>query len=207
MENLTQQQKRVLDFIRSYQQNQGVMPSVRDIAAHFGFASPTAAVDHLKALQRKGYLDAIPRQARSLRLLSPLDSLRRQVVDVPVYGSIPAGFAREQQQEAIGCISMDVKTLGVRSRGKTFALQVRGDSMTGKNILDGDYVIVDQGRTPAPGDVVAALIDNESTLKTFVMKRGKACLRAENRKYPDLIPATDLSIQGVMVALVRKVRP
>jgi repressor LexA len=206
MQELTQQQKRVLDFIRSYQQNEGVMPSVRDVASHFGFRSPTAAVDHLKALQRKGFLEAKPRQARSMRLLSPLDSLRKQVVDVPVYGSIPAGFAREQQQEAIGCISMDVKTLGVRSRGKTFALKVSGDSMTGKNIVDGDYVIIDQGRTPASGDVVAALIDNESTLKTFITKKGKPCLRAENRKYPDLIPATDLAIQGVMVALVRKTR-
>ena len=182
------------------------MPSVRDIAAHFKFASPTAAVDHLKALQRKGFIDATPRQARSLRLLSPLDSFRRHVIDVPVYGAIPAGFAREQQEDAIGCISIDVGTLGVRSRGKTFALKVRGDSMIGKNIQDGDYVIVDGGRTPAPGDVVAALIDNESTLKTLVHKRGKPCLRAENRKYPDLIPASDLAIQGVMVALVRKVR-
>jgi repressor LexA len=204
MQNLTQQQKRVLDFIRSYQQNEGVMPSVRDVASHFGFASPTAAVDHLKALQRKGFLEAKPRQARSLRLLSPLDSHRRQVIDVPVYGSIPAGFAREQQEEAIGCISIDVKTVGVRSRGKTFALQVRGDSMTGKNILDGDYVIVEHGRAPATGDVVAALIDNESTLKTYITKKGKPCLRAENPKYPDLIPATDLAIQGVMVALVRR---
>ena len=121
-------------------------------------------------------------------------------------GAIPAGFAREQQEEAIGCISIDVKTLGVRNRNRIFGLKVRGDSMSGKNILDGDFVIVEQGRTPRTGDVVAALIDNESTLKTLVMKHGKPSLRAENPKYPDLIPASDLSIQGVMVALVRKTR-
>ena len=78
--------------------------------------------------------------------------------------------------------------------------------MIGKNILDGDVVIVEQGRTPQTGDVVAALIDNESTLKTYLMKNGKPVLRAENPKYRDLIPASELSIQGVMVALVRKTR-
>ena len=65
----------------------------------------------LRALQRKGHLAGRPRHARSLRVITPLDSLRRQVVDVPVYGAIPAGFPREQQEEAVGCISMDVKTL------------------------------------------------------------------------------------------------
>ena len=182
------------------------MPTFREIADHFGFRSPTAATDHVKALQKKGALESRPGLARSFRIVSPLDSFRKQVVDVPVYGSIPAGFARDREQDAIGCISVDAKTLGTRSRGRTFALQVRGDSMIGKHIMDGDYVIVEQGRTPSTGDVVAALIDNESTLKTFMRKNGKPCLKAENPKYRDLIPATDLTIQGVMVALVRTAR-
>jgi repressor LexA len=204
MEELTAQQKRILDFIRTHQQTEGVIPTLREIADHFGFRSMTAAADHVRALQRKGHLAGRPRHARSLRVITPLDSLRRQVVDVPVYGAIPAGFASEQQEEAVGCISMDVKTLGVRSRGRIFALQVHGDSMVGKNILDRDYVIVEQGRTPQTGDVVAALVDNESTLKTYMMRYGKPYLKAENPKYPDIIPAIDLAIQGVMVALVRR---
>jgi len=164
----------------------------------------TAAADHVRALRRKGRLAESSGRARSLQVVTPLDSFKRPVVDVPIYGAIPAGFAREQQQEAIGCISMDTKTLGIRSKGRVFALQVRGDSMIGKNINDRDLVILEHGRTPQPGDVVAALIDNESTLKTYMVRNRKPFLRAENRKYPDLIPATDLSIQGVMVALVRK---
>ena len=101
---------------------------------------------------------------------------------------------------------MDVDTLGVKPSPRTFALEVTGDSMIGRHIMEGDYAILEHGMDPRPGDVVAALIDNESTLKTFVKQRGKPCLKAENPKYPNLIPAQELVIQGVMVALIRKVR-
>jgi repressor LexA len=127
------------------------------------------------------------------------------MVDIPVYGSIPAGFARDRQQEAKGCVSIDMETLGIRSTPRTFALEVRGDSMEGRHIVEGDLVVLEHGKTPRAGDVVAALIDNESTLKTFMENRGKPFLRAENVKYPDLIPAGELVIQGVMVGLIRKV--
>ena len=76
--------------------------------------------------------------------------------------------------------------------------------MTGKAILNGDLVVLEHGMTPRSGDVVAALIDNESTLKTSLLTRGKPFLRAENPQYPDLLPAQELVIQGVMVALIRK---
>jgi repressor LexA len=76
--------------------------------------------------------------------------------------------------------------------------------MTGKHIVDGDLVVLEHGMTPRNGDVVAALIDNESTLKTFVLDKSKPYLRAENPRYPKLVPASELVIQGVMVALIRK---
>jgi repressor LexA len=76
--------------------------------------------------------------------------------------------------------------------------------MIGRHILDGDVVVVEHGQTPRQGDVVAALIDGESTLKTYVTDQGKPCLRAENPRYPKLIPAGELVIQGVMVALIRR---
>jgi len=125
MEQLTTQQKRVLDFIQSHQRAEGIVPTLREIARHFGFRSMTAAADHVRALRRKGVIAESDRRARSLKVISPLDAYRKQVVDVPVFGAIPAGYANEQQQEAIGCISMDVKTLGVRNRNRTFALKVR----------------------------------------------------------------------------------
>lgn len=201
---LTKRQSQILEFIEAQQQATGQSPSLREIAAHFRFRSMTAAVDHVRALVRKGVLKHQEGKARSWQTVSPLKELRRLVVDIPLYGSIPAGYSAEQIQEANGCISVDVDSLGIRSTTRTFALQVRGDSMIGKHILPGDYAIFEHDLTPEPGDVVAALIDNESTLKTFLTEGNKPYLRAENPKYPDLIPATELVIQGVMVALIRK---
>jgi repressor LexA len=163
-------------------------------------------MDHVRALIGKGLLKHNPGRARSWQVTSPLSELRSAIVDIPIYGTIPAGFSEEQKQEAAGCISADVGSLGIRPTARTFALQVRGDSMIGKHILDGDFAVFEHGMTPRSGDVVAALIDSESTLKTFITERGKPYLRAENPKYPKLIPATELVIQGVLVALIRKRR-
>ncbi len=202
MKTLTSRQQEVRDFIQATQAEQGVSPTLREIARHFGFRSMKAAVDHVRALRGKGVVVWQPRRARSLRLVAL--GRRRTTVEVPVYGAIPAGFPDGRQQENQECLAVDMAGLGLRPTARTFALQVRGDSMIGKHILPGDYVILEHGKTVRPGDVVAALIDNESTLKTFLLDKGKPCLRAENPRYPQLIPARELVIQGVMVALVRK---
>lgn len=202
MEEVTARQKKVLDFIQS-QQLKGESPSLREIGKHFGFTL-TAAADHVRALKRKGVLKAHERRARSLQIVTPYDKFRSPTIHVPVYGNINAGFPQERTQDPKSCVTIDVQTLGIRPTARTFALEVRGESMIGRHIIPGDYVILEHGKTPKPGDVVAALIDNESTLKTYVMERGKACLRSENPKFPKLVPAQELVIQGVMVGLVRK---
>jgi len=204
MPTLTSRQQQIVDFIDRSRRDNGMAPTFRDIAAHFGFGSVGTVVGHVRALRKKGILPPPPRQARALRIHSALNALRKAVVDIPLYGAIPAGFAEDRKQEARGCISIDIETLGIKPTPRTFALEVRGDSMIGKSILDGDLVVLEHGMTPRNGDVVAALIDNESTLKTFLLHRTKPFLRAENPKYPDLIPAQELVIQGVMVALVRR---
>ncbi len=158
----------------------------------------------MEALRTKGFLTSEPGLARSLQVVSPLQFLRNRIADIPLFGSIPAGFADRREQEAKGCVSIDIGTLGIKPSPRTFALEVRGDSMIGRHILDGDLVVVEHGQTPRNGDVVAALIDGESTLKTYVSDKSKAYLRAENPRYPKLIPAGELVIQGVMVALIRK---
>lgn len=201
---LTGRQREVLGFISDTQQRLGFSPTLREIAGHFGFKSMKAAADHVTALQRKGFVEQQPRQARALRILTPGREPRRTVMDVPIYGSIPAGLPADRREEALGCIAVDVESLNIHPTARTFALQVQGDSMTGKHIVTGDYVILEHGKTPRSGDVVAALIDNESTLKTFVLEKGKPYLRAENPRYPKLIPAEELVIQGVMVGLFRR---
>ena len=204
MKELTKRQRQVLDFILKCQQADGLTPSVREIGGHFGWTSPRTVSEHLGALRRKGALTGQRGQARSWRVVSPWQGLRRRVADIPLFGTIPAGLAEERRQEAKGCVSIDIATLGIRPTPRTFALEVRGDSMIGRHIVDGDVVVVEHGQTPRNGDVVAALIDGESTLKTFVGDKGKPFLRAENPRYPKLIPADELVIQGVMVALIRK---
>lgn len=209
MEELTRRQLDVLNFIRQRYEKDGLPPTMREISAHFGFTSVNAAAAHVQALRNKGYLTSPPGRARSLRVTDPQvprNRVRFPVAAVPIYGSIPAGFPKEGVQEEEGCVLIDVGTLGIKPSARTFGLKVQGDSMTGKHIVSGDIAIIEHGVQPRSGDVVAALIDGQVTLKTFVMQRGKPYLRAENPRYPDLIPQQELQIQGVMVALVRQRR-
>ena len=200
---LTPRQQQVLDFVHSHRDRQGVFPSLREIQAHFGFASPFAVTRHLQALERKGALHRQPGKARAFS--SPTLARRGPLLQVPLYGIIPAGLpaANEEAVEPDSYVSVDAASLGVRSTARLFALRVRGDSMTGAHILDGDVVFV-APREPQPGQIVAALIDGESTLKRFLLQRGRPFLRAENPRYPDLLPAAELVIQGVMVGLIRR---
>ncbi len=204
MTELTRAQRRILEFIQAEIRAERPAPTHQEIADHFGFRSTRAAACHLEALKRKGFIKSEPGKVRALRVVTPLQKYRAAIVDIPLFGSIPAGFADQREQEAKGCVSIDIESLGIKPNPRTFALEVRGDSMIGKHIVDGDVVVVEHGQTPRHGDVVAALIDGESTLKTFVADKGKPHLRAENPKYPKLFPAGELVIQGVMVALIRK---
>jgi len=206
MSPLTRRQQQLLDFIRREQEQGGVAPTLAEIARHFGFRSLNAVAEHLRLIRQKGHLAESDGKARSLKLISPLQPLRRRVFDIPVFGSIPAGLPQDRTQEAKGCVSIDIGTLNFKPTPRTFALEVRGDSMMGKHIVDGDLVVLEHGATPKPGDVVAALIDGESTLKTFLLRGTKPYLKAENPKYPDLLPAHELVIQGVLKLVIRRAR-
>ncbi len=201
---LTSAQQRVLDFIQTEVQAGRPTPTLREIARRFNFRSHRAAACHLEALKRKGFIESEPGKARSLRVTSPLAKLRRHIMDIPLFGSIPAGLAQHREQEAEGCVSVDIQSIGFKPTRNTFALRVTGDSMIGRHICDGDIVVLEHGPEPRSGQIVAALIDRKSTLKTFVLKNGKPFLKAENPKYSDLVPSDDLMIQGVFRALIRK---
>lgn len=199
---LTLRQQQVLEYIEEQRTRTGVVPTSREIQSHFGFASQTAAMNHLRALERKG---VIHRQAGKARALSIVSELRREsIVDIPIYGQIAAGFAESfVEQEDLGMVSVDAATTGIRPNARVFALNARGDSMIGAQICSGDTVILEV-REPRNGDIVAALIDGETTLKRYVLRQGVPYLKAENPAFPDLIPGEELRVQGVMVALIRK---
>ncbi len=197
---LTQRQRGILDFIQSEQREKGITPSTREIQRHFRFASQTSVMQYLDALQRKGFLDRHARKARAL--ITPIQKVR--ITDIPIYGQIPAGMATLTEQTVEGHISLDTRSANASKNSRTFALRVRGDSMIGAHILDGDIVILEDRKEVNNRDIVAALIDGETTLKRYVVEHGRPYLKAENPLYPDLVPARELRIQGVMVSLVRR---
>jgi repressor LexA len=197
---LTDGQKKVLDFIQREQRERGLTPSTREIQNHFRFASQTSAMQYIAALEKKGFLQRHAGKARAL--ITPIQ--KQRIHDVPIYGQIPAGMASMTEQDIEGHVSLDHQSANVSKPHGTFALRVRGDSMIDAHILDGDLVILEQSKEVHNGDIVAALIDGETTLKRYVVDRGRPYLKAENPRYPNLIPARELKIQGVMVSLVRK---
>jgi len=200
---LTERQRSILEFIQSEQREKGLTPSTREIQHHFGFASQTSVMQYLATLERKGFLDRHARKARAL--ITPVQKVR--ITDVPIYGQIPAGMATLTEQTIEGHVSLDTRSVNAAKNGKTFALRVRGDSMIDAHIVDGDIVILEDRKDVQNGDIVAALIDGETTLKRYVTEHGRPYLKAENPLYPNLVPARELRIQGVMVSLVRKQMP
>jgi repressor LexA len=197
---LTDRQKSVLDFIQREQREKGITPSTREIQSHFRFASQTSVMQYIATLERKGFLNRLPHKARAL--VTPVQKVR--ISDIPIYGQIPAGMSSLTEQTIEGHVSLDARSANVGKNRNTFALRVRGDSMIGAHILDGDIVILEDSKDAQNGDIVAALIDGETTLKRYVVEHGRPYLKAENPRYPNLTPARELKIQGVMVSLVRK---
>src|SRR5438552_3882669 len=151
---LTDRQKNVLDFIQREQRDTGITPSTREIQSHFRFASQTSVMQYIAALERKGFLQRHAGKARAL--ITPVQKVR--ITDVPIYGQIPAGMAALTEQDIEGHVSMDARSANVSRNHGTFALRVRGDSMIGAHILDGDSVILEQSKDVHNGDIVAALI-------------------------------------------------
>jgi len=197
---LTDRQKNILDFIQREQRERGITPSTREIQSHFGFASQTSVMQYIAALERKGFLERHAGKARAL--ITP--AMKVRIADVPIYGQIPAGMSALTEQTIEGHVSLDTRSANLSKNRGTFALRVQGDSMIGAHIVDGDIVILEDSKEVHNGDIVAALIDGETTLKRYVLDHGRPYLKAENPRYPDLIPARELKIQGVMISLVRK---
>lgn len=209
MKELTYRQQEVLGYLQLHQRQYGTWPSIREIETHFGFKSTNAVMGHLKALERKGYISRVPGQARTFRINMDLTDENQpaeaiEVVDIPIYGSIAAGYPDGiEPGGAVGRIQIDAETAGIRRSRRSFALKVRGESMIDVGIFDGDTVIIEQA-PPQDGDIVAALIDGETTLKRFMNKPNTApYLKAENRNYPELYPVAELVVQGVARAVVR----
>jgi len=213
MKDLTDRQREILTFIEHHEWRNGYWPSIREIQEKFNFKSTNAVMGHLRALEKKDAIERITGQARTFRIhhhdtpeVSEMPNNATEVVDIPIMGDIAAGYPdRVEPSGEIGRLQVDIASAGFSKRHRSFALQVRGESMVDAEIYDGDMVVVEP-RDPQDGDIVAALIDGETTLKRFIQKNGEPpYLKAENKFYPELYPINDLTVQGVAKAVVRSI--
>jgi repressor LexA len=203
---LTARQRAVLQFIVTFQRENGCPPSIPEIQREFGIRSPNGVAGHLRLLERKGFIRRADRGSRQIEVTGPGHTRRNALCDLPVFGAIPAGFPQTfEDARAESCITLDEQTLGFHPAPGSFALRVRGDSMAGAGILNGDMVIVEPGRPAREGQIVAALVDGESTLKRLVRIDGVWSLRAENPAYPQIYSRSELTIQGAVRTVIRRV--
>ena len=198
-------QKRILEFILSTVEERGYPPSVREIADAVGLASPSTVHAHLEALQSKGYIRKDPTKPRAIEIsyapgMGPVAS-RSGAKMVPLLGRIAAGPPLQSVEDIEDVLPLPQSIIG---EGEFFMLRVTGDSMTGAGIEDGDLVVIRKQDDATPGSIVAAMLDDEATVKTLVRTDGQTILRAENPAY-DPIPVTaeNSRILGKVVALLR----
>jgi repressor LexA len=170
---LTDKQKAILDFINDFLDAHQYPPSVREIGKHFGIY-PATVQDHISALERKGFLQKQRFQSRSLSI-SPAS--RRG--GIPIVGNVAAGVPLLAQENIEDVIHLPERWAASGS----FLLRVKGDSMVGAHILDGDYVLVHPRSTADDGEIVVALIGEEATVKRFYKTERGIALKAENPKF------------------------
>ena len=197
MDELTPRQAEVLQLIVDFMQATGLPPTRAEIAAQFGFRSPNAAEDHLRALERKGYIEVLSGASRGIRLREGFH------VGIPVVGRVAAGQPILAEQNIQGRYQIDPTLFKPRA---DYLLKVRGMSMRDSGILDGDLLAVHRTPDVRSGQIVVARIGNEVTVKRFKRQGNQVQLLPEN---PDLDPILIdlkrdfLAIEGIGVGIIR----
>jgi repressor LexA len=204
-EELSPRQQQTFDAIKRYMSKQGLPPTIREIMVALKVAYPRGVQRHLEALEKKGYITRDPRASRGIRLAKRFQKaaadLSDKVASIPVLGRIPAGgplLAEENIEEWV-----TLPTDLTKGKRDVFILKAQGDSMIGAGIFDGDLLIVQPQETADNGDIVAALIGDDATVKRLVKRRDATFLKPENPKYQNIYPDQDWQIQGKVMAVVR----
>lgn len=200
--SLTARQRSVLEFIMGFSRQNGYPPSIREIGAEFGIKSLRGVTVHLDALEKKGFIRR-DRLSRGIKVLHQnSDRLLRELVSIPILGTIAAGAPLLAVENQEGEIVVPRSILG--SADSAFALTIRGDSMIGAHILPGDMVVIRPQQSAEDGDLVAALIGEEATVKRLRLQDGRALLLPANPAY-DAIPMPDKDgrLLGRVIGLLR----
>jgi repressor LexA len=202
---LTQRQQAILRVIRQAVEERGYPPSVREIGEGVGLTSPSSVAHQLRTLERLGHLRKDPNRPRALVVAdtpTPSTAVADDAVAVPLLGRIAAGGPVLAEQVAEATMSLPRDLVG---EGELFMLQVVGDSMIDAAICDGDWVVVRQQPTAESGEIVAALLGDEATVKTLKRRDGHVWLMPHNPAY-EPIPGDDAQIMGKVVSVLRRVR-
>ncbi len=213
MQGLTARQEQVLAFIRESILARGYPPTLREIGAHMGIRSTNGVNDHLRALERKGYLTREDMKSRALR---PRDlhlgggkekpATDENLARIPVLGRVAAGLPLYAEEHLIETVRVDRGLLP--NSGEIFGLRVSGDSMVDAGIVNGDYVFVRKQNTAERGDIVVALIGDEATVKRYYPERDYIRFQPENKAMaPILVRATDFKptmLLGIVTGVFRR---
>ena len=207
---LTPRQQRVLNVIRDSLEERGYPPSMREIGEKVGLASSSSVAHQLRTLEEKGFLKRDPNRPRALQVFNPDEAVvdetgigdsRPAAAYVPMVGRIAAGGPILAEERVEEIFPLPKSLVG---EGTLFLLEVAGDSMIDAAICNGDYVVIRQQPNAENGEIVAALLDGEATVKTFQRKGGKVWLLPHNEQY-DPIDGTHATILGKVTAVLRRV--
>jgi repressor LexA len=198
MNTLTSRQKEIFEFIKSKISSEGYPPTRMEISNFFGFKSPNAAEDHLKALKKKGFIDILSGTSRGISLSNSDDS-------IPVIGLVSAGSPMLAEEN----IEKKIPALPISSHGIDYYLRVKGDSMIDVGIFDNDLIAVNKDLKVKKNAIVIARIDDDVTVKTLKeISNNKVVLKAENDNYDDIIVnpnKVSLNFEGTCVGLIRNI--
>jgi repressor LexA len=196
---LTKRQREILEFVRSFQAAKGYAPSLEEIAAHFKLSAVSTVHEHLVNMSRKGILRRGWNRARSIEPMAGGEAR-----EVPLVGTVAAG----SPIEAVEVPENVALPSDLAGRGETFVLRVKGDSMMGDGILDGDLIVVEKRRRVENGALAVVLLrGGEATVKRFYHEGATVKLRPSNPAMEDIVaPAAEVEVRGVVVGLVRRYR-
>ena len=199
---LTKRQKQILDFLDGYLGENGYAPSYEEIAAHFGYASLATVHEHLENLKRKGYIRKGHNESRSLELVP--SEVKASAVELPLLGRVAAGQPIEAVQDR-ETVSVPEDFLG--RGGSHYVLRVSGDSMIDEQIRDGDYIVVNSRERAENGEMVVALVDEDSaTVKKYYRERdGRVRLQPANPTMgPMYFGEERVRVQGIVIGVIRR---
>lgn len=199
MKELTQRQKEVLTFIAKFRSAHSYPPTIREIADHYSI-SVKGAHDHITALKKKGHLTLVEKRPRTIELMGAGSEETSELAEIPVLGTVAAGVPILAEENFDGTVK--IHRLMLKKNKKYFALKVKGDSMSGAGILDGDTAIIERQSSVNNGEIAVAVVEDAVTLKRIYRESSRIKLQAENPAYKPIY-SRDTKILGRLTTIIR----